>query len=63
MKCEHMCFSIIPKDSKEEVEEVPAKVVDMLGEFSNIVSYNVLDRLPQMMKISHYMDLVLQAYC
>ena len=53
MKCEHMCFSIIPKDSKEEVEEVPAKVVDMLGDFSNIVSYNVLDRLPPVMKISH----------
>ena len=37
MKCEHMCFSIIPKDSKEEVEEVPAEVADMLGEFSDIV--------------------------
>ena len=34
MKHEHMCFSIIPKDGKEYVEEVPAKVVDMLGEFS-----------------------------
>ena len=26
MKCEHVHFSIIPKDSKEEVEEVPTKV-------------------------------------
>ena len=30
MKHEHMCFSIIPKDSKEEVEEVPTEVVHML---------------------------------
>ena len=47
MKHEHMCFSIIPKDSKEEVEEVPTKVENMLGEFSNIVLDNVLDELPQ----------------
>ena len=46
MKHEHMCFSIIPKDSKEEVEEVP---VDMLGEFSDIVP----DGLPPVRKISH----------
>ena len=42
MKCEHMCFSIISKDSKEDVEEVPIEVVDMLGEFFDIVSDNVL---------------------
>ena len=30
MKHEHICFSIIPKDSKEEVEEVPVKVLDIL---------------------------------
>ena len=30
MKCENMYFSIIPKDSKEEVEEVLAEVTDML---------------------------------
>lgn len=33
MKHEHMCFSIIHKDGKEEVEEVPTEVTDMLGEF------------------------------
>ena len=58
MKHEHMCFSIIPKDSKYEVEEVLAEVVDMLGEFPDIVSDNVLDGLPPMRKISHQMDLV-----
>ena len=36
-------FSIISKDSKEEVEEVPVEVADMLGEFSNIVSNKVPD--------------------
>ena len=61
MKHEHMCFSIIPKDSKEEVEEVPGEVVDMLGEFSDIVSDNVPDGLPLMRNISHWMDLILGA--
>ena len=35
MKCEHIFFSIIPKDSKE-VEEVLAEVIDILGEFCDI---------------------------
>ena len=48
-----MCFGIIPKDSKEEVEEVPAEVVDMLGELSNIVSNNVPDGFLPMGKINH----------
>ena len=61
MKCEHMCFSIIPKDSKEEIEEVPTKVVDMLGEFSDIVSDNVPDGLPLVRKINHKIGLVLGA--
>ena len=61
MKCEHMCFSIISKDSKEDVEEVPVEVVDMLGEFFDIVSDNVLDGLPLVRKINHQMDLVLGA--
>ena len=58
MKHEHMCFSIIPKDSKEEVEEVPTEVVDMFKEFNDIVSDNVPDGLPLVRKISHKMDLV-----
>ena len=58
MKNEHMCFAIIPKDSKEEVEEVPAKVTHMLREFSDIASDNVPYGLPPVRKISHQMDLV-----
>ena len=46
MKHEHMCFSIIPKDSKEEVEEVPKEVVDLLEEFLDVVLDNVLGGLP-----------------
>ena len=52
MKHEHVCFAIIPKDSKEEVEEVPIEVADMLGEFLDIVLDNILDGFPQMRKIS-----------
>ena len=56
-----MCFSIIPKDSKKELEEVTKKIANMLGEFSDIVSDNVLDGLPLVRKINHQMDLVLGA--
>ena len=41
-----MCFAIIPKDSKEEVEEVPTKVANMLEEFFYIVSNNVPNGFP-----------------
>ena len=56
MKHEHLCFAIIIKDSKEEVEEVPMEVADMLGDFSNIVSDNVPDGFPLMRKINHQTD-------
>ena len=58
MRCEDVCFSIVPKDGKEEVEEVPTEVVDLLKEFPNIFSDNVPDGLPLVRKISHQMDLI-----
>ena len=58
MKHEHMCFAIIPKDSKEEVEEILAEVADMLREFYDIVSDNVPNGLPPVRKINRQMDLV-----
>jgi len=48
----------MPKDGKEEVEEVPTKVTDLLEEFPDIISDNVPDGLPPVRKISHQMDLV-----
>ena len=56
-----MCFVVIPKHGNEEVEEMPTKVVDMLGEFYNILLDNVPDGLPPVRKISHRMDLMLGA--
>ena len=47
MKHEHMFFSIIPKDSKEEVEELLTKVTHMLGYFSNSALDNVPNGFPQ----------------
>ena len=38
-----MCFSIVPKDGKIEVEEVPTEVAKLLKEFLDIVSDNVPD--------------------
>ena len=53
-----MCFYIVPKDEKVEVEEVPTKVEELLKEFPNIVLDNVPDGLPPVRKISHQMDLI-----
>ena len=58
MRHEHVCFSIVPKDGKVEVEEVPIEVADLLEEFLDIVSDNVLDGLPPVQKISHQMNLI-----
>ena len=56
-----MCFAIVPKDGKIEVEEVPAEVVELLKDFPDIVSDNVPDGLPPVQKISHQMDLISRA--
>ena len=46
MRHEDVCFAIVPKDGKTEVEKVPAEVADLLEEFPDIVSNNVPDGLP-----------------
>ena len=46
MRHEDVCFSIVPKDGKTEVEEVPAEVAELLEEFPDIVSDNVPNGLP-----------------
>ena len=61
MRHEDVCFAIVPKDGKIEVEEVPAEVAELLKEFPDIVSDNVLDGLPPVRKISHQMDLIPRA--
>ena len=49
MRCEHMCFSIIPKNGKEEVEKVPTIVTYLLEECLD----NVPNGLPLVQRISH----------
>ena len=58
MRHEDVCFSIVPKDGKIEIEEVHAEVAELLKEFPDIVSDNVPNGLPPMSKISHHMDLI-----
>ena len=48
MRCEDVCFAIILKDGKTKVDEVPTEVAELLKEFLDIVSDNVLDGLPLM---------------
>ena len=61
LRREHMCFSIIPKDGKGELEEVLIEVANLLEEFQNILSNNVPNGLPLVQKISHQMDLIPRA--
>ena len=53
VRCEYMCLGVVIKDGKEEVEEAPIKVKNLLEEFPNIVLDNVPDGLPPVWKISH----------
>ena len=43
MRHEDVCFAIVPKDGKIEVEEVPVEVAELLEEFPDIVSNNIPD--------------------
>ena len=58
MRHEHMCFPKILQDGKEEVDEVPTEVADLLEEFLDIVSDNIPDGFSLVQKISHQMDLI-----
>ena len=53
MRHEDVCFSIVPRDGKIKVEEVPAEVAALLKEFPDIVLDNVPNGLPPVRKISH----------
>ena len=53
MRREDVCFAIVPKDGKIEIEEVPTEVADLLEEFPDIVLDNVPDELPLVPKSSH----------
>ncbi|XP_059075481.1 uncharacterized protein LOC131875388 [Cryptomeria japonica] len=53
MKHEHLCFVLIPKANKEEVEDIPVAIADLLDEFQDIVSDDVPNSLPPVRKIIH----------
>lgn len=57
---EKMCFYLISKYGKKEVEDLPIEVVSLLDEFKDIVSNNVVDGF-SLRNISHQMDLILGA--
>lgn len=59
IKYEHMCFSLIPKVDKEEVEDVHVEFADLLNELQDIVFDHTPHGLPPMRKISHQMYLIL----
>ena len=57
MKHQHMCYALIPRKDKEGSSEMPLEVLDLLGEFGDIISDNVPDGLPPVRQISHQIDL------
>ena len=62
MKHQRMCYVLIPRKDKEGSSEIPLEVSDLLSEFGDVISNNVLERLPLVRKISHQIDFVLLVF-
>ena len=58
MKHQRMCYALIPRKDKEGSSEIPLEVSDLLSEFEDVISDNVLEGLPPIRKISHQIDLI-----
>ena len=58
MKHQRMCYALIPRKDKEGSTEIPPQVSDLLSDFGDIISDNVLEGLPPVRKISHQIDLI-----
>ena len=46
MKHQRMCYALIPRKDKEGSSEIPLEVLDLLSEFGDFISDNVLEGLP-----------------
>ena len=53
-----MCYALIPRKDKEGSGEIPLEVSDLLSEFGDIISNNVLEGLPLVRQIIHQIDLI-----
>ena len=61
MKHQRMCYSLILRKDKEGSSEIPLEVSDLLSDFGDIISDNVLEGLPLVRQISHQIDLIPRA--
>ena len=53
-----MCYALIPRKDKEGSSEIPLEVSDLLSEFGDVISDNVLEGLPLVRQINHQIDLI-----
>ena len=53
-----MCYALIPRKDKEGSSEIPLEVSDLLSEFGDVISDNVLEGLSPVRQISHQIDLI-----
>ena len=53
-----MCYALIPRKDKEGSSEIPIEVLDLLSEYGDVISDNVLKGLPPVRQISHQIDLI-----
>ena len=58
MKHKCMCYALIPRKDKEGSGEIPLEVSDILSEFGDVISDNVLQGLPPVRQIIHQIDLL-----
>ena len=60
MKHQRMCYALIPRQDKEGSSEIPL-VSNLLSEFGDVISDNVLEGLPLVRQISHQINLIPRA--
>ena len=58
MKHQCICYALIPRKDKEGSSEILLEVSDLLSEFGDIISDNVLEGLSLVRQISHQIDLI-----
>ena len=58
MKHQCMGYTLIPRKDKEGSSEIPLEVLDLLSEFGDVISDNVIEGLPPVRQISHQIDLI-----
>ena len=56
-----MYYALIPRKDQEGSSKIPLEVLGLLSEYGDGISNNILERFPQVRKISHQINLIPRA--